>query len=155
MEINTSGAYSPDIVYGQLTYPFKPAAITINAHTPYDKTENTDENTAVSLKDFRGNISSFKYEKDDNDDYQFGIDNGYKPTTVNSGSEAPEFPPKSVKSFSASNYSNKDIVQGAIKKGYSYDRAVVIAKAQKAYQTSAGITNDPISALNERTFAVK
>ena len=151
MEVtNTQGAYSPDIVYGQLTSPFQPPAVHINAHTPYDKDE---DNSAVTLKDFRGNVSSFKYAKEDDEAYSFGIETNFKPNSVDFGQEKPEFPPKSVKSFSASEVpSNKDIVQGAIKNGYSYDQALLVAKTQKAYSTSVGITNDPIGALNGRTF---
>ena len=42
METNSIGAYSPDVVYGQLSAPFMPKTITVNAHTPLDK-ENAEE----------------------------------------------------------------------------------------------------------------
>ena len=154
MEVNTTGAYSPDIVYGQLTSPFRPVNVKINAHTPYDK-ESETENAAVSMKNFIGKPVTFKYAQGNEDEYQFGIDSGYKPSSVDTGVEVPEFPPKNVKSFSASAVSsNKDIVKGALKSGYTYDQALVMTKAQKAYSSSVGITKDPISALSSREFHV-
>ena len=154
MEIDTSGAYSADKVYGQLTSPFIPKNIKINAHTPYDAEE--EQASAVSLKDFRTNISKLKYENN-GDEYKFGIQEKKEDEAVTSeiklGVENSQN--STLDSFSASSLSNKDIVNGAIKRGYSYEQAVVIAKAQKAYESSAVVTNDPIGALNERSFQVK
>ena len=42
MSTEAIGAYSPDTVYGQLTSPFTPQKIKINAHTPYDKVDENE-----------------------------------------------------------------------------------------------------------------
>ena len=39
MSTESIAPYSPNTVYGQLTSPFTPKQITINAHTPYDKVD--------------------------------------------------------------------------------------------------------------------
>ena len=53
MSTEAIGAYSPDTVYGQLTSPFTPQKIKINAHTPYDKVDE-NESKVFSREYFKG-----------------------------------------------------------------------------------------------------
>ena len=146
MDSNTIGAYSPDIVYGQLTYPFTPKNVSINAHTPYDKEDESGEK-AVSLKNFVHDAPKSKYASMSNDKYQFGLDTNYKPSQLETPEEY-EFPPKGINNFSKSKLSSKDIVKGAIDRGYSADQAITVVKARNAY------TNSPLERLNTHTYTV-
>ena len=53
MSTEAIGTYSPDTVYGQLTSPFTPQKIKINAHTPYDKVDE-NESKVFSREYFKG-----------------------------------------------------------------------------------------------------
>ena len=150
MEIETSGTYSSEKIYGQLSYPFLQTGIKINAHTPLDKEED-DEATSVSFKDFHAKQPTFKYERQVGETNTVGLESNYKPSTVSVGTEPPEFPPKNVRAFSVST-SNKDIVQTGLSSGLTYDQAYVRVQAQKAYETSVGLTKNPVGALNERVY---
>ncbi|MBR6127113.1 hypothetical protein IKQ21_05450 [bacterium] len=154
MEVNnTSGAYSTEEVYGQLTAPFKPAAVTINAHTEFDD----DEAVTYSQSDFHKNIKSFKYAKDEQEDnYSFGIDMGYKPNTVETGAQNTEFPPKTVFTFQNSSVSGlKDPVKGTLTSGYDYNKTLIVKNAKQAYSNAAGLTKDPVGALNQKQVEFK
>ena len=151
MDIETSGAYSPDKIYGQLSSPFLQIGVKINAHTPFDKEKEDDEATAVSFKDFHAKQPTFKYERQVGETNTVGLESNYKPSTVSVGTEPPEFPPKNVRAFSVST-SSKDIVQTGLSNGLTYDQAYVRVKAQKAYETSVGLTKNPVGALNERVY---
>ena len=150
-----SGAYSRDVVYGQLTSPFVPKQLNvkINAHTPYDKQQN--DNGAVSLSNFVGDRLSttlMDFYSDKEDDYSFGIQSNL---LNNDFIKTTEYPPKStVSGFSASSLSSKDIVSGALKSGYSAQQAMVISRAQNAYKNSVGITNNPIKSFSTRSYRV-
>ena len=50
---NNLAPYSPTTVYGQLTSPFTPKTVTINAHTPFDKVDET-KSKVFSREDFTG-----------------------------------------------------------------------------------------------------
>lgn len=153
MSIEATGGYSPDKVYGNLTYPFTPKNISIKAHTPLDS-EDT-ETKAVSYNDFRKNskVKSKLYNHKD-DDYTVGIKTPSVGTTLSDFKNEEVDLSSSVSGFSASAYSAKDIVGGAIKRGYSAQQAVIVYRAQKAYETSAGVTKDPIKALSMRSYSV-
>ena len=76
-------------------------------------------------------------------------------------SDKVDFPPKvkvgtdSVKGFSASSVnSNKGIVEGALKKGYSTEEAITITRAKQAYSRSVGINTDPIGTLTKVSYRV-
>ena len=150
MSIEAIGGYSPDIVYGNLTYPFTPKNITINAHTPFDSDKDT-EAKAVTYNNFRRytKLKTKLYDHKD-DDYTVGI----KIPSSNEDENKDIDLSASVNGFSASKYSAKDIVNGAIKRGYSAQQAAAIYKAQKAYSTSVGVTKDPVKALSSRSYSV-
>ena len=155
MSIDSIGAYSPEKVYGQLTRPFKPDMVKINAHTPYDKekTENTTPTNALydtigkktNLKDEYKNIQDkvevdtigIKINKDESDETEKDKNNA------------------NIAAFSKSTLSKKDFVNNALKQGYSAQEAAVIDRAQKAYEKSATVGKDPIKALKEKTFKVR
>ena len=60
MDTNSiSGAYSPKTVYGQLTSPFIPKQLIINAHNPILDAEDS-ESKALTLKDFVGKKTTAK-----------------------------------------------------------------------------------------------
>ena len=129
MSIENIGAYSPDIVYGQLTTPFLDKQISINAHTPFDKEKEVQQ--AFSKADFEKNISgksfpTFEEMTTFQTQEQFtGVKN-----------ELFEFPPKmpEVSSFQASKTNESSgWVYEAIKNGYSPSKAITVGKAQSAY----------------------
>ena len=77
MSTESIAPYSPNTVYGQLTSPFTPKQITINAHTPYDK---VDENESKAYS-----RDSFKAKPQAKMIYELPDDKGL---------EKKEFPPK-------------------------------------------------------------
>ena len=70
MEIESIGPYSPSTVYGQLSSPFEPKTVTVNAKTPYDKVdENSNESEVFSRKFFKGKpVAKMKIDINQNDD---------------------------------------------------------------------------------------
>ena len=155
MDIETVGAYSPTTVYGQLTSPFVPKNITINAHTPYD---TEDENAATtSLSNYLENHPRTKLLKGSVQKSVDGVGYNKNPYKVKTGREVSKdtFPPEyGVSYFSASTLSSKDIVSGAIKKGYTAEQAATISKAKKAYENSYIVTRNPVKTLSLSSYVV-
>ena len=136
MSTEAIGAYSPDTVYGQLTSPFTPQKIKINAHTPYDKVDE-NESKAFSREYFKGKPQAkMIYELPENEN---------KNKEENS---------VEVTSFQASTTSSKDIVQNSLKRGYTPEQAVTVTKAQDAYKKSAVLTTDPTGVLSTCAYKV-
>ena len=136
MSTEAIGAYSPDTVYGQLTSPFTPQKIKINAHTPYDKVDE-NESKAFSREYFKGKPQAkMIYELPENEN---------KNKEENS---------VEVTSFQASTTSSKDIVQNSLKHGYTPEQAVAVTKAQDAYKKSAILTTDPTGVLSTCAYKV-
>ena len=152
----TTDTVSSAVSYGQLTYPFTPKNIVINAHTPYDNESDEDKSVPIATyvqdhpnvklknkdlqKEVKGvglvkNVYNVKKEEDDDDGTQ-------------------NFSKMSVSSFSASTLSSKDIVSNALKKGYSPEQAATIGKAKKAYENSFLVTKNPVKTLSTRTYTV-
>lgn len=156
MEVNnTSGSSPSEVVYVKLSEQFKPAlGVSVNGHTDLDE---DDEAVIYSQSDFHKNVKSFRYAKNDKeDDYSYGIDMGYKPNTVETGSESADFPPKTVFTFQNSSVSSsKDPVKGTLGSGYNFNQKLVVKNAQKAYANAAGITKDPVGALNQKQVEFK
>ena len=154
----TSGGYSPDTVYGNLTAPFvyesgKTGAfpVHINAHTPYDEEV---EDQVVTQSDYRQLVQNGKVFKIE--DFVNTEAVGFQSDVVYQGlAEPPKYEPPvtSVNSFSASSLSNANLVKMAIDHGYTADKAYTIAQAQKAYQTHiANVTAKPAETLQTYKF---
>ena len=149
MSIEALAPYSPTTVYGQLTSPFTPKTITINSHTPYDKSEKTDSDVYNSgyfdgkpqVKNVYNNIS-----------VQSEYDSDFVKFSENLSSDNI---PTNVQNFSSSELSSKDIVKNSLNKGYSTQEALVIQRANVAYQKSAFLTNNPVGVLSTFTYSVK
>lgn len=151
MSTEAISAYSPDTVYGQLTSPFTPKQITINAHTPYDKVDE-NESKVFSREHFKGKPQAKMIyelpEKENNFDAS-----KYTPKT-DSESDTKNTTPVEVSAFQASNVSSKDMVQNALKRGYSTTEAVAVTKAQNAYKKSAILTDNPTGVLSTCSYKV-
>ena len=136
----TSGGYSPDTVYGNLTAPFlydegKPGAflIHINAHTPYDEPA---ESKAVSQSDYRQLVQNEKlfHIEDFVSIQSIGLQSEkFSQGLVERATYEP-YSAKTVSSFSLSSLSKSDMVNNALKLGYSPNMALTVANAQRAYQ---------------------
>ena len=154
MEVNnTSGTHSPEVLYSQqLSTQFKQNLVSINGHTPYDD----DEAVTYSQSDFHTNLK-FRYaQENEEDDYRFGIETNYKPNTLETGANNTEFPPKSVFTFQNSSVSSsKDPVKGTLDSKYDFNRTLVVKNAKKAYSNAAGLTKDPVGALNQKQVEFK
>ena len=154
MEVNnTSGTPSQEVIYVQrFSDTSKDSLININGHTPYDD----DEAVIYSQSDFHKSVKSFRYAQDGKEDnYRFGIETNYKPNTVSTGAETPEFPPKTVFSFQNSTVSSsKDPVKGLLG-SYDARTAMVVKNAKKAYNNAVGITKNPVEALNQKQVEYK
>ncbi len=155
MEPEAIAPYSPTTIYGQLTSPFTPKQITINAHTPYDKVTEDESSQVFSRGHFQARPQArMVYELPENDDYVYGIKYENKVNNSENQEDEKEIPPSEVAAFSVSRASSKDIVQNSLKYGYSPTEAIAIRDAQNAYKNSATLTNDPIGALSSRSFRV-
>ena len=159
MNTEITGAYSPDTIYGQLTTPFLDKQFSINAHTPYDKTEDTKQ--SFSQTDFLKKVNNAKFQVSDDIREMKGMKlNEELKKDIGVVAEISEFPPKpsSVSSFQASTLLDGDnLVYQALRNGYPADRAIVIGKAHNAY---ANIINqekfvNPINNLINKNHQVK
>lgn len=165
MTTEAIGAHTPTAVYGQLTYPFTPKQVKINAHTPYDKNsedENSPSKTAALRKAAEGTgvESRIQTQKDFDEIKKAGskqfLKSSSSGTERKEESESKEFPPESpVGSFAASKLSSYDIVSDSLKKGYSYKEAMVIKRASDAYKNSAMGTKNAVKSLSTRTYTVR
>ena len=157
MSTEAIGAYSPTTVYGQLTSPFTPNNIKINSHTPYDKTDESEQSKATSRENFlekSKHIAKMKYElpkiKDDK-----GSNKTNKGITI--GTEEEDKAPVAqvdITTFQASKISDKDLVHNSLKQGYSTGEAIHIKNAQKAYKNSSFTTKEPVQYLSTREYKV-
>ncbi len=148
MSTEAIGAYSPDTVYGQLTSPFTPQKIKINAHTPYDKVDE-NESKVFSRDYFKGKPQAkmiYELPENENKDFPPKFDNGDDKDKEENSIE--------VASFQASVASSKDIVQNSLKHGYTAEQAVAVTKAQDAYKKSAILTTDPTGVLSTCAYKV-
>ena len=164
MSIENLAPYSPTTVYGQLTSPFTPKTITINAHTPYDKVdESTDESKVYSRAYFEGKPQArnvydgiYEYESYYPDDFP------PKPSNINSNNnsfnsqdvQTTKKNSQELSSFSVSSYSDNQILKGALTQGYSVNESVVIQNAYNAYQRSALITKNAPEVLSTCSYRV-
>ena len=150
MDLQAVGAYSPDVVYGQLSSPFEPKQFHINAHTPYDKVDET-ENKAVSRESFlQYNKTKMKVKiGDDNDRY--GLK--YPPEKKEDSEETTTKNDINYFSYSTTKKS-KDIVSKSLKNGYSVEQAITMAKAEKAYKNGVMQTNNAVKSLSQCSYKV-
>ena len=151
MSTEAIGAYSPDTVYGQLTSPFTPQKIKINAHTPYDKVDE-DESKVYSRTHFKGKPQAkMIYELPESDNK---FDASKYAQKTDSESDTKNTAQIEVSAFQASKTSSKDLVQNSLKRGYSTTEAVAVTKAQNAYRNSAILTDDPTGVLSTCSYRV-
>ena len=156
METEAIAPYSPTTIYGQLTSPFTPKQVTINAHTPYDKVDEETESQVYSRDYFQARPQArLVYELPEEDEFVFGINYENRTNASNSENDN-EIPPRPVEvsAFAASQTSSRDIVHNSLKQGYSTAEAIIIRDAQNAYKNSATLTQDPVGALSSRSFRV-
>ncbi len=150
------GPYSPTTIYGQLTSPFTPKLVSINSHTPFDKT-NEEESKVFSRDYFEGRpVARMKYSLPETAPAEI---TKYQPEQQNSNNtnndtKQSEKPQTELTAFSMSATSSSDIVKSSLKQGYSTEQAVVISKAQSAYQRSATLTKDPVGVLGSCNYMV-
>lgn len=138
--------YSPTTIYGQLTSPFTPKTVTINAHTPYDKVD--EEKSEVFSRDyFKGKPQAkIAYELPE-------VNQEFPPKNTVSDAESDKKPVE-LTPFSASSASSSDIVQSSLKRGYTPQEAVALKDAQNAYKNSAVMTKDPTGTLSTCSYRV-
>lgn len=170
MEIDSLGPYSPDVVYGQLSSPFTPKAVTINSHTAYDKIEDRFVPKVFSRGHFKSKPQAklnFELENDTNDKkdglnavqnqlkspYEELVNNNLINNNVINNKEN-EFPPAAITAFQASSLSSKDIVQNSLKQGYTPAEAVHVNNARKAYEQSILGKENFAETLSTRSFKV-
>lgn len=150
MSIEELSPYSPDTVYGQLTSPFTPKKVTINAHTPYDKASESNDSTGV--------YSRASFERNNQTRSLYGsisADSAYDSDMAKLGEElAAETVSANVSNFSSSELSSSDIVRNSLKNGYDTDEAIVIQYANSAYQKSAFLTSNPVGVLSSCSYRV-
>ncbi len=140
---NNLAPYSPSAVYGQLTSPFTPKTITINAHTSFDKVEKT-ESRVFNRTDFTGKPQTkIIYSKLSNN-YLLEVE----PEDDNILSYS------DVSSFSISEFSNDNILKGVLISGYSPKEAVIIKNANEAYKKSVILTNKAPEVLSKCSYKV-
>ena len=159
MSTDAIGAYSKDTVYGQLTAPFlygnenKPFnPVHINAHTPLDEPQ---EAKTTTLNDFRQNVVKDKlfHEEDFVNTEALGMKTDAVEQDLLKKSVNSDFPPETVSNFTASSLSKSDIVNGAIKNGYSPSQAMTVAKANVAYAKSlVNPTSNVVDALSSHVM---
>lgn len=151
MNTEAIAPYSPNTVYGQLTSPFTPKQVKINAHTPYDKVDE-NESKAFSRESFKAKPQAkMIYELPENDDKK---DSDYPPKFSNSEEKDTKDKTVDVSTFQASTISSKDIVSNSLKHGYTTDQAIAVTKAQKAYKNSAIMTKNPTEVLSKHSYKV-
>ena len=154
MNTESIGPYSPTTIYGQLTSPFTPKLVTINAHTPYDKVDEEEQSQVFSRDFFEGRPQAkMIYELPDKEYLAMGISE-YRSNSGSDSDEDTSSKPIELSSFVASQASSKDIVQNSLKRGYSTEEAIAMKEAQNAYKNSATLTKDPIGALSTRSYRV-
>ena len=150
MEPEAIAPYSPTTIYGQLTSPFTPKAVTINAHTPFDKVDEEEQPQVFSREYFQGRPQTrIVYELP-----QTEINIDFSRYVPSSEETKREYTPQEVAAFSASSISSSDIVQQSLQRGYSPEQAVAVRNAQEAYKKSAILTDNPAQVLSTCSYRV-
>ena len=156
METERIAAYSPNTIYGQLSSPFTPKQIHINAHTEFDKDpakETFSRSDFSSKTPTKIKVDYSSLEKPDVSKYQKKSEEkvvGFK----NDQNNSEKTQTQNVNSFTASSLSNKDIVNNSLKKGYSVEQVAVVLRAKDAYNNSSTLTKNPIKTLSTRVYNV-
>ena len=153
MSTEPIGPYSPTTIYGQLTSPFTPKQVTINAHTPFDKVDEDSQRGVYSRDYFQPREQArIIYEMPETTpahDSRLNVKTD-KENAENTSMQKPQ----SVSSFSASSIGSDDIVHNSLKHGYTTEQAIIIKNAQDAYKRSAIITDNPIESLTTCSYRV-
>ncbi len=162
MSTDAIGPYSPTTIYGQLTSPFTPKNVTINAHTPFDKAEE-EQVKAFSRDYFEGKpLAKMKYELPEVGDISIkyspsnsvNSDDTTGKSSVGASDSKDESTTPSVTAFSASQASSKDIVQSSLKRGYSPEEAVALKNLMASYERAAILTDNPTGVLSTCSYRV-
>lgn len=149
------GPYSPTTIYGQLTSPFTPKLVSINSHTPFDKT-NDEESKVFSRDYFEGRpVARMKYSLPETAPVEIQKYEPEQQNNSNTDTQKTDTSPKELSAFSMSaTSSSSDIVKSSLKQGYTTEQAIVISNAQSAYQRGAVLTKDPIGVLGTCNYVV-
>ena len=150
MSIENLAPYSPSTIYGQLTSPFTPKQITINAHTPYDKVEEQDAPEVFSRASFQARPQA-RIVYDEMSEIKPNYEEQNSTDEKNTAATRAE---DELSPFSVSSFSDNTILKGALSQGYSVRESVVIQNAYDAYQRSALITKDAAGVLNTCSYRV-
>lgn len=135
--------YSKTTVYGELTSPFTPKQITINAHTPFDKVEE-NESKAYSRVDFSGKPQTkIIYSK---------LANNYEIEIEKEDNEI--FKQNELSNFSISEFTDDNILKGVLSSDYSPEEAAIIKKAEEAYKKSITMTKKAPENLSKCSYRV-
>lgn len=156
MSIENLAPYSPTTVYGQLTSPFTPKQITINAHTPYDKSEETKEKSEVFNRAFFEEKPQAKNIYSNISEIESLYPEDFPPKFSNKDDKTQETQKASpeLSSFSISSFSDDKILKGSLSSGYSVNESIVIKNAYNAYQRSAVITKNAPEVLSTCSYRV-
>ncbi len=140
MSIEQVAPYSPDIVYGQLTSPFKTPKVTINSHVSGEDIKESD--ATYSRADFQRKTGTSMIS------LQLGTVNvifeGIKDKNT----------PAEITNFCASEMSSNSVLRDSLKNGYSVEQSVVMQNAHNAYYRSSTITDDPSNTLGTCSYRV-
>ena len=156
MNTENVGAYSPDIIYGQLTMPFINKPVKINSHTPYDKVENTQQ--SFSQADFQKNVNNNKWKTIEDIRDIKSMELNEQLSFDFSVTEKKDNASDAVSAFQSSTLKDgTGIVYEALKNGYSSDKAIIAGKAYKTYSQMMEYekNNTPVNSLINRNFQVK
>lgn len=125
MSTENLAPYSPTTVYGQLTYPFTPKTISINAHTPFDKVDKT-ESEAFSREFFEIKPQTKLIYTELSNNYLYEVEN----------EELELYNSSDISRFSVSEYSKDNYLNGMLSKDYSPKEMAAMKKVNDAYKMS-------------------
>ncbi len=153
MSIENLAPYSPTTIYGQLTSPFTPKQITINARTPYDRVDETSDGSEVFSRAYFEGKPQAKIVYGNMSKYRPEYDKDFPPKNTGDTGQ-PQKTPSELSSFSVSSFSDNNILKGALSNGYSVDESIVIQNAYNAYRRSSLITKNAPEVLSTCSYRV-
>ena len=131
MSTEAVGAYSKDIIYGQLTSPFIKKMVHINAHPSSEAV--SDSSQTVSLRNFRPSKAEARVNVN-----EIAATGAAKAKEINDGSFPPD-PANTEDAQKLTPFSSSKLVKGAIQKGYSIQEAMTISQAANSYASAERI----------------
>ena len=143
MSTENLAPYSPTTVYGQLTSPFTPKTISINAHTPFDKVDKT-ESGAFSREFFEIKPQTKLIYTELSNNYLYEVEN----------EELEFYKNTNVSNFSVSEFSKDKYLNGTLNSGYSPKETATINKVNEAYKKSALFAKNGTDILSKCSYKV-